>query len=277
MDLIFQARNPGPVLRWSNLVLAQDHALKGAVKRAFEVFTELKFESPIDPNHAIMCFLIDACSKTGDGNSTVYTMMHKCGIRGSPEPYTTAVHACSSHFSIYNDMKKEHVKPDEIFFSALIDVAGHGGKFDCTFVLQEESLALESLQCYCFELDEIFHGQTGIFLYENIQVTANMRANDSFKIKRKEEERENHMLKITKSLDDESVLQKSKQTSFEAYFVCGTVRKMKLDLAVDHCSRLNNSKKVATKWLYNYHLQNVYEIEMELAVLGHIKHRHGMF
>ncbi|EFJ06857.1 hypothetical protein SELMODRAFT_430328 [Selaginella moellendorffii] len=42
-----------------------------------------------------------------------------------------------STFSIYNDMKKEGVKPDEIFFSALIDIAGHGGKFDCTFVLQE--------------------------------------------------------------------------------------------------------------------------------------------
>ncbi|EFJ08221.1 hypothetical protein SELMODRAFT_429173 [Selaginella moellendorffii] len=99
----------------------------GAVKRALEVFTELKSESPIDPNHAIMCFLMDACSKAGDQS-----------------------------FSIYNDMKEEHVKPDEIFFSVLIDVAGHGGKFDCTFVLQE-------VEKYSLILgDVIFSSLTGV-------------------------------------------------------------------------------------------------------------------
>ncbi|EFJ12260.1 hypothetical protein SELMODRAFT_425548 [Selaginella moellendorffii] len=96
-------------------------------ERAFEVFTELKSESPIDPNHAIMCLLMDACSKAGDQS-----------------------------FSIYNDMKEEHVKPDEIFFSVLIDVAGHGGKFDCTFVLQE-------VEKYSLILgDVIFSSLTGV-------------------------------------------------------------------------------------------------------------------
>ncbi|EFJ08222.1 hypothetical protein SELMODRAFT_429174 [Selaginella moellendorffii] len=132
----------------------------GAVKRALEVFTELKSESPIDPNHAIMCFLMDACSKAGDPNfSGKLRSLHHDAQVWNPRIPGALYSSCScmqQSFSIYNDMKEEHVKPDEIFFSVLIDVAGHGGKFDCTFVLQE-------VEMYSLILgDVIFSSLTGV-------------------------------------------------------------------------------------------------------------------
>jgi pentatricopeptide repeat protein len=50
-----------------------------------------------------------------------------------------AVNACSqkgdldSALGVYNDMMRNGVRPDEVFYSALIDAAGHSGKIDVAF------------------------------------------------------------------------------------------------------------------------------------------------
>ncbi|KAF3602407.1 hypothetical protein F2Q69_00032859 [Brassica cretica] len=69
----------------------------------------------------------------------VYKMIHQYGIKGTPEVYTIAVNSCSKSgdwdfaCSIYSDMKEKRV-----FFSALIDVAGHAKMLEEAFgILQD--------------------------------------------------------------------------------------------------------------------------------------------
>ncbi|ESQ53634.1 hypothetical protein EUTSA_v10024275mg [Eutrema salsugineum] len=119
----------------------------GAVDRAFDVLAEMKAEThPIDPDHITIGALMKACFNAGqvERAKEVYKMIHKYGIRGTPEVYTIAVNSCSKSgdwdfaCSIYNDMKEKGVNPDEVFFSALIDVAGHSKILDEAFgILQD--------------------------------------------------------------------------------------------------------------------------------------------
>ncbi|VYS64912.1 unnamed protein product [Arabidopsis thaliana] len=119
----------------------------GAVDRAFDVLAEMKAEThPIDPDHISIGALMKACCNAGqvERAKEVYQMIHKYGIRGTPEVYTIAVNSCSKSgdwdfaCSIYKDMKEKDVTPDEVFFSALIDVAGHAKMLDEAFgILQD--------------------------------------------------------------------------------------------------------------------------------------------
>ncbi|PKI79271.1 hypothetical protein CRG98_000343 [Punica granatum] len=65
--------------------------------------------------------------------------MDEYNIKGTPEVYTIAVNCCSLTgdwefaMTVYNDMIKKDVAPDEMFLSALIDVAGHAGNVDAAF------------------------------------------------------------------------------------------------------------------------------------------------
>eukprot|EP00261_Vitis_vinifera_P033219 XP_019074462.1 PREDICTED: pentatricopeptide repeat-containing protein MRL1, chloroplastic isoform X2 [Vitis vinifera] len=119
----------------------------GAVDRAFDVLAEMRAETqPIDPDHITVGALIKACTNAGqvDRAREVYKMIDQYNIKGTPEVYTIAV---SSHsqigdwefaYSVYTDMTRKGVVPDEMFLSALIDVAGHAGKLDAAFeVIQE--------------------------------------------------------------------------------------------------------------------------------------------
>ncbi|KFK30116.1 hypothetical protein AALP_AA7G218900 [Arabis alpina] len=119
----------------------------GAVDRAFDVLAEMKAEThPIDPDHITIGALMKACFNAGqiERAKEVYKMIHQYGIKGTPEVYTIAVNSCSKSgdwdfaCSIYNDMKEKDVTPDEVFFSALIDVAGHAKMLDEAFgILQD--------------------------------------------------------------------------------------------------------------------------------------------
>ncbi|XP_010444965.1 PREDICTED: pentatricopeptide repeat-containing protein MRL1, chloroplastic-like [Camelina sativa] len=119
----------------------------GAVDRAFDVLAEMKAEThPIDPDHITIGALMKACFNAGqvERAKEVYQMIHKYEIRGTPEVYTIAVNSCSKSgdwefaCSIYKDMKEKGVTPDEVFFSALIDVAGHAKMLDEAFgILQD--------------------------------------------------------------------------------------------------------------------------------------------
>ncbi|CAH8380213.1 unnamed protein product [Eruca vesicaria subsp. sativa] len=119
----------------------------GAVDRAFDVLAEMKAEThPIDPDHITIGALMKACFNAGqvERSKEVYKMIHQYGIKGTPEVYTIAVNSCSKSgdwdfaCSIYNDMKDKGVIPDEVFFSALIDVAGHAKMLDEAFgILQD--------------------------------------------------------------------------------------------------------------------------------------------
>jgi pentatricopeptide repeat protein len=111
------------------------------------VLAEMKAEThPIDPDHISIGALMKACCNAGqvERAKEVYQMIHKYGIRGTPEVYTIAVNSCSKSgdwdfaCSIYKDMKEKDVTPDEVFFSALIDVAGHAKMLDEAFgILQD--------------------------------------------------------------------------------------------------------------------------------------------
>lgn len=101
----------------------------------------------------------------------VYKRMRSSKVVATTECYTAAVHACSPKgyikvaLSIYEDMKNDGVRPDEVdvkivrlslyhqtllrvhglkylvvqvFFCALIDVAGHAGKLDEAFAILQE-------------------------------------------------------------------------------------------------------------------------------------------
>ncbi|KAG2241111.1 hypothetical protein Bca52824_090398 [Brassica carinata] len=119
----------------------------GAVDRAFDVLAEMKAEThPIDPDHITVGALMKACFNAGqvERAKEVYKMIHQYGIKGTPEVYTIAVNSCSKSgdwdfaCSIYSDMKEKRVVPDEVFFSALIDVAGHAKMLEEAFgILQD--------------------------------------------------------------------------------------------------------------------------------------------
>ncbi|CAN8327626.1 unnamed protein product [Cochlearia groenlandica] len=120
----------------------------GAVDRAFDVLSEMKTEThPIDPDHITIGALMKACFNAGqvERSKEVYKMIHKYEIKGTPEVYTIAVNSCSKSgdwdfaCSIYNDMKEKGVAPDEVFFSALIDVAGHSKMLDEAFGLLQDA------------------------------------------------------------------------------------------------------------------------------------------
>ncbi|KAG7010874.1 Pentatricopeptide repeat-containing protein MRL1, chloroplastic [Cucurbita argyrosperma subsp. argyrosperma] len=123
----------------------------GAVDRAFDVLAEMGAElHPIEPDHITIGALIKACANAGqvDRAREVYKMIHDCKINGTPEVYTIAVNCCSQSCdwdfasSVYQDMTENGVQPDEIFLSALIDVAGHAGKLDAAFEILGEAKTL---------------------------------------------------------------------------------------------------------------------------------------
>lgn len=122
----------------------------GAVDRAFDVLSEMRTEiQPIDPDHITIGALMKACAHGDqvDRAREVYNMIHEYDIKGSAELYTIAVNSCSHRgdwefaCSVYADMIKNNITPDEMFISALIDVAGHAGKVDAAFEILEEARA----------------------------------------------------------------------------------------------------------------------------------------
>ncbi|KGN61889.1 pentatricopeptide repeat-containing protein MRL1, chloroplastic [Cucumis sativus] len=123
----------------------------GAVDRAFDVLAEMGAElHPIEPDHITIGALMKACANAGqvDRAREVYKMIHDYKIKGTPEVYTIAVNCCSQSCdwdfasNIYQDMTRKGVQPDEIFLSALIDVAGHAGKLDAAFEVLGEAKTL---------------------------------------------------------------------------------------------------------------------------------------
>ncbi|XP_042004136.1 pentatricopeptide repeat-containing protein MRL1, chloroplastic-like isoform X1 [Salvia splendens] len=122
----------------------------GAVDRAFDVLAEMRAElQPIDPDHVTVGALMKACASAGqiDRAREVYNMIHQYDIRGTAELYTIAVNSCSHRgdwefaCSVYDDMIQKGGAPDEMFISALIDVAGHAGKVDAAFEILQEARA----------------------------------------------------------------------------------------------------------------------------------------
>nr|UPT49114.1 pentatricopeptide repeat protein AaPPR357 [Agave angustifolia] len=120
----------------------------GAVDRAFDVLAEMRAEpKPIDPDHVTVGALMKTCTQAGqvDRVREVYKMLHLYNIRGTPYVYTIAVNSCSQTgdlefaLSIYNDMKKNGVVPDEMFLSTLIDVAGHARMVDTAFEILQDA------------------------------------------------------------------------------------------------------------------------------------------
>ncbi|KAA0045685.1 pentatricopeptide repeat-containing protein MRL1 [Cucumis melo var. makuwa] len=123
----------------------------GAVDRAFDVLAEMGAElHPIEPDHITIGALMKACANAGqvDRAIEVYKMIHDYKIKGTPEVYTIAVNCCSQSCdwdfasNVYQDMTRKGVQPDEIFLSALIDVAGHAGKLDAAFEILGEAKTL---------------------------------------------------------------------------------------------------------------------------------------
>ncbi|KAF5727843.1 putative Pentatricopeptide repeat-containing protein [Tripterygium wilfordii] len=120
----------------------------GAVDRAFDVLAEMRTEiQPVDPDHVTIGALMMACANAGqvDRAQEVYKMIHDYNITGTPEVYTIAVNCCSQTgdwkfaCNVYGDMKNKGIVPDEMFLSALIDVAGHAGKLDAAFEILQEA------------------------------------------------------------------------------------------------------------------------------------------
>ncbi|KAF9684442.1 hypothetical protein SADUNF_Sadunf04G0118700 [Salix dunnii] len=156
----------------------------GAVDRAFDVLAEMTGEvQPIDPDHITVGALMKACTNSGqvDRAQEVYNMVHKYNIKGTPEVYTIAVSSCSQigdwEFAckVYDDMTRIGVIPDEMFLSALIDVAGHAGKMDAAFEIIQEAKAkgaqlgiipYSSLMGACCNAK---NWQRGLELYEDIK------------------------------------------------------------------------------------------------------------
>ncbi|XP_074275484.1 pentatricopeptide repeat-containing protein MRL1, chloroplastic [Silene latifolia] len=122
----------------------------GAVERAFDVLAEMSAElQPIDPDHVTIGALIRACMSAGQADriKEVYKMIDQYDIKGTPELYTIAVSSCSQTgdwefaCNIYADMTKKGVIPDEMFFSALIHVAGRAGNLDAAFEVLQDARA----------------------------------------------------------------------------------------------------------------------------------------
>nr|XP_043623607.1 pentatricopeptide repeat-containing protein MRL1, chloroplastic [Erigeron canadensis] len=120
----------------------------GAVDRAFDVLSEMRSEThPIDPDHVTVGALMKACVSAGqiERAREIYGMIEEFKIKGTPEVYTIAVNSCSGNgdwefaCSVFDDMTKKGITPDEMFFSALIDVAGHAGKLDASFEILQEA------------------------------------------------------------------------------------------------------------------------------------------
>ncbi|CAM8981337.1 unnamed protein product [Rhodiola kirilowii] len=123
----------------------------GAVDRAFDVLAEMGAENiPVEPDHVTVGALIKACANAGqlDRAREVYRMLDKYKIRGNPEVYTIAVNSFSQSgdwefaCKVYTDMKDKGTVPDEMFLSALVDVAGHAGKIDAAFEVLRDAKTL---------------------------------------------------------------------------------------------------------------------------------------
>ncbi|GMH02825.1 hypothetical protein Nepgr_004664 [Nepenthes gracilis] len=158
--------------------------LSGVVDRAFDVVAEMRAEShPIDPDHVTVGALMKACTNAGqvDRVKEVYKMIHQYNIKGTPEVYTIAVNSCSQTgdwefaCSIYDDMKNNGVVPDEIFFSALIDVAGHAGYLDAAFEVMQDAriqrfnLGMMSYSSLMGACSNTKNWQKALQLYEDIK------------------------------------------------------------------------------------------------------------
>ncbi|KAK3157378.1 hypothetical protein QOZ80_2AG0120780 [Eleusine coracana subsp. coracana] len=128
----------------------------GAVARAFDVLSEMTAESseskgtgPILPDHITVGALMKTCIQAGQAHRAreVYKMLHEYDIKGTPEVYTIALRSCSLTgdfgfaLKIYEDMNKMGVKPDEMFLSALVDVAGHARRADAAFEIMKDARA----------------------------------------------------------------------------------------------------------------------------------------
>ncbi|XP_062201614.1 pentatricopeptide repeat-containing protein MRL1, chloroplastic-like isoform X2 [Phragmites australis] len=128
----------------------------GAVARAFDVLSEMTAESseskgtkPILPDHVTVGALMKTCIQAGqtDRAREVYKMLQEYDIKGTPEVYTIALRSCSLTadlgfaLKIYEDMNKIGVKPDEMFLSALVDVAGHARRADAAFEIMKDARA----------------------------------------------------------------------------------------------------------------------------------------
>ncbi|OEL25926.1 Pentatricopeptide repeat-containing protein MRL1, chloroplastic [Dichanthelium oligosanthes] len=128
----------------------------GAVARAFDVLSEMTAESselkgsrPILPDHVTVGALMKTCIQAGQADRAreVYKMLQEYNIKGTPEVYTIALRSCSLTgdlgfaLKIYEDMNKIGVKPDEMFLSALVDVAGHATRADAAFEIMKDARA----------------------------------------------------------------------------------------------------------------------------------------
>nr|XP_034573179.1 pentatricopeptide repeat-containing protein MRL1, chloroplastic isoform X5 [Setaria viridis] len=128
----------------------------GAVARAFDVLSEMMAESseskgsgPILPDHVTVGALMKTCIQAGQADQAreVYKMLQEYNIKGTPEVYTIALRSCSLTgdlgfaLKIYEDMNKIGVKPDEMFLSALVDVAGHARRADAAFEIMKDARA----------------------------------------------------------------------------------------------------------------------------------------
>ncbi|KAL6622953.1 hypothetical protein ACP70R_032832 [Stipagrostis hirtigluma subsp. patula] len=128
----------------------------GAVARAFDVLSEMTAESseskgskPILPDHVTVGALMKTCIQAGQADRAreVYRMLQEYNIKGTPEVYTIALRSCSLTgdlgfaLKIYDDMNKIGVKPDEMFLSALVDVAGHAKRADAAFEIIKDARA----------------------------------------------------------------------------------------------------------------------------------------
>ncbi|CAM0150663.1 unnamed protein product [Urochloa decumbens] len=128
----------------------------GAVARAFDVLSEMTAESseskgsgPILPDHITIGALMKTCIQAGQADRAreVYKMLQEYNIKGTPEVYTIALRSCSLTgdlgfaLKIYEDMNKIGVKPDEMFLSALVDVAGHARRADAALEIMKDARA----------------------------------------------------------------------------------------------------------------------------------------
>ncbi|CAH9068339.1 unnamed protein product [Cuscuta europaea] len=120
----------------------------GEANQAFDVLAKMREEThPIHPDHITIGALMKACVNTGqvDRVRDVYNLIHEYNIKGGAELYTIAVNSFSEKgdwelaCSIFNDMDKKGIAPDELFISAMVDAAGHAGKLDAAFALLKEA------------------------------------------------------------------------------------------------------------------------------------------
>ncbi|CAH9125090.1 unnamed protein product [Cuscuta epithymum] len=120
----------------------------GEANQAFDVLAKMREGThPIDPDHITIGALMKACLNTGQDDRVrdVYNLIHEYNIKGGAELYTIAVNSFSEKgdwelaCSIFNDMDKKGIAPDELFISAMVDAAGHAGKLDAAFELLKEA------------------------------------------------------------------------------------------------------------------------------------------